>query len=390
MFFLTSKIRFTLFLIADILLNVPILLALQSTPVPLASLSTIRDVIYQADGKPFTGTVSIIPEHFDDANPPTLVAQVDDGLFSLKILPTSAGAVNSSYAVTFQSTVDSSHWTETWLVPLSDHLALKDVRATSNNDHAQRALSTPVPISDVSGLGAALNQIDTTLSSATTTENQLVAKLTLIQQTQAVFGEIPTGTINGTNAVFNLAHIPVSNTLSLWNRGLRLRAGKDYNLSGSSITFTTNSIPQVVGTLSADYLFSTSSPSVTGGTSAVRTTGQTPIPINDVVGLAADLSQINTQLQSLNSGLTTVSAALTVYLSTLWIIGEIPGGALNGSNVTFSLANVPVPATSVRVYRNGLRLSVGMDYSISGASITFLSTAIPQLSDLLQVDYTAQ
>lgn len=48
------------------------------------------------------------------------------------------------------------------------------------------------------------------------------------------------------------------------------------------------------------------------------------------------------------------------------------------------------PRGDVHVYRNGLRLTPGIDYSISGAVVTFLAvdvTRLPQLGDLIVIDY---
>ena len=52
-----------------------------------ALFSTIRDVIYQPDGSPFAGTISVMPQSFGDVNPPALVAEIDDGLLVLSIVP---------------------------------------------------------------------------------------------------------------------------------------------------------------------------------------------------------------------------------------------------------------------------------------------------------------
>jgi hypothetical protein len=51
---------------------------------------------------------------------------------------------------------------------------------------------------------------------------------------------------------------------------------------------------------------------------------------------------------------------------------EVPTGTLNGVNVTFTLAAVPL-ASSVQLFRRGLFMSQGAgdDYTISGATITF-------------------
>lgn len=73
-------------------------------------------------------------------------------------------------------------------------------------------------------------------------------------------------------------------------------------------------------------------------------------------------------------------------LNTNFVDYETPSGSINGSNVTFTLANTPV-AGSEHVYLNGLRQDVGAgnDYTISGATITYLSA--PLTGEKLRVDY---
>lgn len=70
-----------------------------------------------------------------------------------------------------------------------------------------------------------------------------------------------------------------------------------------------------------------------------------------------------------------------------FVDGEIPTGTLNGVNAAFALANTPSPSSSVRVYRNGLLMKQGADYTVAGTTITFLPGAIPQSGDALLADY---
>ncbi len=67
--------------------------------------------------------------------------------------------------------------------------------------------------------------------------------------------------------------------------------------------------------------------------------------------------------------------------------GETPTGAINGLNTTFTLAFTPSPAASVQVYLNGLRLQVGVDYTLSGSTISFTLVTVPQLGDVLLASY---
>ena len=57
--------------------------------------------------------------------------------------------------------------------------------------------------------------------------------------------------------------------------------------------------------------------------------------------------------------------------STTFVDGEVPAGTINGTNDAFTLANVPNPSTSLALFRNGLLLTQGGDYTLSSNSITF-------------------
>jgi hypothetical protein len=68
-----------------------------------------------------------------------------------------------------------------------------------------------------------------------------------------VYGEVPSGTIDGSNTAFTLANTPTAGTVTLYLGGLRLKsgAGNDYTISGSSITMLT--VPQSGDNFLADY-----------------------------------------------------------------------------------------------------------------------------------------
>ena len=72
--------------------------------------------------------------------------------------------------------------------------------------------------------------------------------------------------------------------------------------------------------------------------------------------------------------------------TTTVITREVPTGTINGTNVTFTLANTPLLGTE-NIYLNGVLQNLGAsnDYTISGATITF-NTA-PQTGDVLLVNY---
>ena len=66
---------------------------------------------------------------------------------------------------------------------------------------------------------------------------------------------------------------------------------------------------------------------------------------------------------------------------------ETPSGTMDGSNGTFALASAPLPAASLQLYRNGLQQMSGIDFTLSGATITFLNTSVPKSTDIVQAFY---
>jgi hypothetical protein len=66
---------------------------------------------------------------------------------------------------------------------------------------------------------------------------------------------------------------------------------------------------------------------------------------------------------------------------------EVPSGAVDGVNAAFTLANLPSPPTSLAVYRNGLLMQTGADYSLNGQTIQFQPASIPASGDTLLATY---
>jgi hypothetical protein len=127
-----------------------------------------------------------------------------------------------------------------------------------------------------------------------------------------------------------------------------------------------------------------------------------PIRISDVTGLSAALSDINNSLASLtttttnlNTNLTSLTATVTTLSARvanlvpvpIFVDFEIPTGTIDGSNPVFVLSAAPLPASSLVLIKNGLKLSPGGDYSLSGTTILFAAAAVPQPGDLLIASY---
>lgn len=66
-------------------------------------------------------------------------------------------------------------------------------------------------------------------------------------------GEVPSGTINGSNTVFTLAQTPVENeAVDVYLDGLKQIPTTDYSISGTTITFV--SAPVAGQNLRVDYI----------------------------------------------------------------------------------------------------------------------------------------
>lgn len=65
---------------------------------------------------------------------------------------------------------------------------------------------------------------------------------------------------------------------------------------------------------------------------------------------------------------------------------ETPSGSINGSNTAFSLAFTPTASSAVHIYLDGVFQEQTVDYTISGASLTF--TVAPSLGQTMKAVYT--
>ena len=73
-----------------------------------------------------------------------------------------------------------------------------------------------------------------------------------------------------------------------------------------------------------------------------------------------------------------------VPLTTTFVDDETPSGTMNDINVTFTLANTPISGT-VKLYWNGMRMKVGVGFTISTATLTM--AIAPSSGDTLAADY---
>lgn len=65
--------------------------------------------------------------------------------------------------------------------------------------------------------------------------------------------EVPTGTINGSNATFTLAHIPIDESLNVFVAGRLCIEDTDYTIAGAVLTMDQASVPGVSDTIVVSY-----------------------------------------------------------------------------------------------------------------------------------------
>ena len=193
-------------------------------------LTTIRDTVYRADGRPFNGLVLIEWKTFQASNNANIGAQgttvkVVNGNLYVRLTSTTQ-ATNAYYLVRYNSD-GQFQFSEIWSVPASSAaLRLRDIRA----------ILLPGGILTGGGNGGVV-----------------------VGETGGAvpgFGdsETPMGAINGINPTFVLTTAPSpAASLVLFRNGLLQTAGNDYALSGTTITFNPWAIPQFDDTLSAYY-----------------------------------------------------------------------------------------------------------------------------------------
>lgn len=82
-----------------------------------------------------------------------------------------------------------------------------------------------------------------------------IAVTGVITTANKVTREVPTGTINGTNATFTLAVTPTAGTEEVFVNGILMNqgAGNDYTISTNTITFLSGSIPQTGDVVLVSY-----------------------------------------------------------------------------------------------------------------------------------------
>lgn len=148
--------------------------------------------------------------------------------------------------------------------------------------------------------------------------------------------------------------------------------------SGSSPTFIDNDA--FVGAINGSNVTYTLTDTPVSGSVYVWKNGQLLTPLADF----AVSTDVVTLTDAPLSGASLVISFRTSNGSTSFFDPAAPSGAVDGGNVTFTLTNTPTSG-SLYVWLNGQLLTVGVDYSLSGTTITFATA--PTIGATLLVSY---
>ena len=322
-------------------------------------LTRIQDTLYKADGYRFEGVVQVNWKSFRAADgtevPQNSVSvPIVGGHLALELIPTT-NALRSAYYTVRYNADGRTQFTETWAVPqTSVTLRVNDVRIAGPTAGPITSEPVAVEIQNVSGLRTELELRPARGATWVSSRSAVIGSTGAIEAAvgdaadcmrvdgsagpcgdgglRFVDGETPQGTIDGVNTDFLLSAPPYpTGSLNLYRNGVLQRT---FTISGASVTFAPGTAPAAGDSLTAWYRLA-------GGT--------------DSTLKFADL--------------------------------ETPKGVVNGINRDFTLSGIPLPAASLRVYRNGLLQKAGVDYTVAVDRITFFAVATPQPGDILQATF---
>ncbi len=292
-----------------------------------STLTQILDTVYNPDGSLFSGTVVITFNGF--ASPGTVApqstsAQIYTGALSVLLVPSTTASPGAYYAAVYNSSNGTVTWTETWSVPPS-----------------------PTPLT--------LSQVRTS-----TTEG----------------GSGGSGGSGGGPGTISVP-IPISDVTDLSADLAQV------NSSLAGLTATTSALTGTVGTNTTSI--STLSSAVTGLNSNVTAFGNTVTGLtNTVTGISNTVTTLGNTVSSLSSQVNSLTAGTS---NAQFADGETPSGTMDGNNAAFTLAQSPAPPASLQLYRNGLEQMTGIDFTLSGNTITFLNGNVPKPGDVVQAFY---
>jgi hypothetical protein len=325
-------------------------------------LTVIQDVLYKADGSRFDGVAQISWTTFQAADgsevpQQTLTIRVSNGSLRTMLVPTTNALRSVTYVVKFNAD-GRTQFMEYWAVPPSSApLRLRDVRVSAPGPANIEEPNGPYEIGGIAGLRTELDLRPARGSSYVPSRAAVINSVGALDAALGnpgdcvrvdgttgpcgtggllfVDGETPAGVINGVNTSYTLSAAPTPvGSLMFFRNGMILKQGTDYTVSGANVVLAPGNAPVNGDRLEAWYRLPPS--------------GTPPAEFSDA---------------------------------------EIPAGSINGTNAVFGLTGTPLPAGSLRVFRNGLLQKEGVDYSLAVNTITFTPLSVPLAGDIVQVWY---
>lgn len=321
-----------------------------------SNLTQIQGLITNSNGTPFNGMVVVTWNGFSvpSGTPVSQLsasARIYNGALSVLLVPTTTASSGTYYQVVYSSSDGTVTWTETWQVPPSTTpLSPSQVIQSTTQGSSPPVVNTgqyatlPIAINQVTNLSSSLSGLNTSVSTLNAEVSALSGgiSLTTLQSTVTALGNTVSGISSTVTGLSNTVN-GMTSTIS----GLSTTVASN----SSSLTSLTNNVGSVSGTVS---------------------------------GLSTSLTNLTNTVNGLTA---TVNTLTTSGSSAVFVDSQSPSGAIDGNNTVFNLASSPSPVSSLALYRNGLLQASGVDYTLSGAVVTFLSGSTPKPSDVLQVFY---
>jgi hypothetical protein len=269
------------------LVHLTLLILVSDRVIAAPALTTIQDTLYKADGTRFNGVAYIEWNSFQASDASavatsSVVVPIADGVLRVRLIATSNASTGAHYFVRYHAD-GKVQFTETWnVIPSATPVALAAVRVAAGTTTGGNTTPPPtLTVPDITGLAEELANrpvkgfayaTDRILKSGPTGALESVqGNLTDCIRVDGTSGpcgnatsgstgpgfvdqEAPTGTINGSNAVFTLTQAPnPAASLELYRNGVLMKLNVDFTLSGVTVTFGSLSIPQTGDLLLASY-----------------------------------------------------------------------------------------------------------------------------------------
>ena len=236
----------------------------------------------------------------------------------------------------------------------------------------------------VNGLSTTVSGLSTTVGTQGTTLSNLSSEYSTLNSTVTTQGTSLTSltnTVNSLNSTVTTTSNAVTGLTTTVNNLSSTVTGLNSSVTGLNTTVN-NLSSTVAGHTSSIASLTTS---VNSLNSTVSNQGSSLSSLTSTVNTdGTSITTLNNEIAALTATVNSLSAGQT---TAAFVDAQTPSGTVNGTNTTFTLAGRPAPTGSLEVYRNGLLQTSGVDYTVAGTTITFLSVSIPQSGDLIETYY---